>query len=71
VLSPTTSSSATFLLAYSLGAGGRLGWPVRALAVLGAGTQLPALVFGLRYWRPERTDVMRCVLNPSQCIRPR
>jgi hypothetical protein len=22
------------------------------------------------YWSPERTDVMRCVLKPSQCIRP-
>jgi hypothetical protein len=22
------------------------------------------------YWRPVRTDVMRCVLKPSQCIRP-
>jgi hypothetical protein len=22
------------------------------------------------YWRPERTDVMRCVLKPNQCIRP-
>jgi hypothetical protein len=23
------------------------------------------------YWSPARTDVMRCVLKPSQCIRPR
>ena len=22
------------------------------------------------YWSPARTDVMRCVLKPSQCIRP-
>jgi hypothetical protein len=22
------------------------------------------------YCRPPRTDVIRCVLNPSQCIRP-
>ena len=22
------------------------------------------------YWIPARTDVMRCVLKPSQCIRP-
>jgi hypothetical protein len=22
------------------------------------------------YWSPERTDVMRWVLKPSQCIRP-
>jgi len=25
---------------------------------------------GPDYWRPPRTDVMRCVLKPSQCIRP-
>ena len=23
-----------------------------------------------RYWSPARTDVMRWVLKPSQCIRP-
>jgi hypothetical protein len=23
-----------------------------------------------RYWSPARTDVMRCVLKPSQCMRP-
>jgi hypothetical protein len=28
----------------------------------------PSLV---SYWSPARTDVMRCVLKPSQCIRPR
>jgi hypothetical protein len=22
------------------------------------------------YWSPARTDVMRCVLKPNQCIRP-
>ena len=22
------------------------------------------------YWSPARTEVMRCVLKPSQCIRP-
>ncbi len=27
----------------------------------------PSLV---SYWSPARTDVMRCVLKPSQCIRP-
>jgi hypothetical protein len=26
--------------------------------------------FTVSYWSPERTDVMRCVLKPSQCIRP-
>ena len=25
---------------------------------------------GRRHWMPVRTDVMRCVLKPSQCIRP-
>ena len=25
---------------------------------------------GERYWSPARTDVMRWVLKPSQCIRP-
>ncbi len=26
---------------------------------------------GVGYWSPARTEVMRCVLKPSQCIRPR
>jgi hypothetical protein len=26
---------------------------------------------GVGYWSPPRTAVMRCVLKPSQCIRPR
>ncbi|MCW2878626.1 MAG: hypothetical protein JWQ95_2726 [Sphaerisporangium sp.] len=25
---------------------------------------------GISYWSPARTDVMRWVLKPSQCIRP-
>ncbi len=35
------------------------------LAELGALSPSP-----VSYWSPERTDVMRCVLKPSQCIRP-
>jgi hypothetical protein len=28
------------------------------------------VVFLVSYWSPARTDVMRSVLKPSQCIRP-
>jgi non-ribosomal peptide synthetase component F len=38
-------------------------WPCRK----GARSRCPCLV---SYWSPARTDVMRCVLKPSQCIRP-
>ena len=33
-----------------------------------AGSVMDLLHFG--YWSPARTDVMRWVLKPSQCIRP-
>ena len=35
---------------------------------IGAGRPEQAAV--RRYWSPARTDVMRWVLKPSQCIRP-
>ena len=49
----------------------RLPGPVLPGPVL-PGAVLPGAVlpgeFG--YWRPVRTEVMRWVLKPSQCIRP-
>jgi hypothetical protein len=35
----------------------------------GAGSR-ESVAFGPSYCRPPRTDVMRWVLKPSQCIRP-
>ena len=42
------------------------GWPVPALPGP-AGQHHPRTV---SYWSPARMDVMRCVLKPSQCMRP-
>ncbi len=47
--------------------------PARAdrleIAISGRGALSSGLL--VSYWSPARTDVMRCVLKPSQCIRPR
>ena len=34
------------------------------------GTRRAWSASGVSYWSPARTDVMRWVLKPSQCIRP-
>jgi hypothetical protein len=35
-----------------------------------SGTVADGQVRRVSYWSPARTDVMRWVLKPSQCIRP-
>jgi hypothetical protein len=56
------------------------GRPARSAAAVTSGTMCSPSVPGpakrapalslVSYWRPARMDVMRCVLKPSQCIRP-
>ena len=49
----------------SAGPGGWGGWRAWWILRVASGVLRPA-----GYWSPARTDVMRWVLKPSQCIRP-